>query len=143
MREEAPSVIVHSLAQALAACRLAALQDRPLRLQSGGYLGWATWQALLTAARAAVPAARVTGVYDPDGRGGHAAEALRDGAEIVLLAEDHPQHAALSALATACGGSLGSPPAQPLDLAGLADPEAALRALFAGPFPPDAGKAKG
>lgn len=123
-------VVVHGLEQAFAACRAALRHRRPLLLASGGYLAWATFRALVEAARDAVPGAPVEAAFDPGERGGAAAEALRGGARLLLFPFDHPQAPALAEMAAACGASL-LPPGEALDLAWADDPEAALDALCA------------
>ena len=130
MNSPPPLVVVHGLEQATLACRAALRHGRPLLLASGGYVAWATFSALLQAARAAVPEAPVEAAFDPGGRGGAAAEALCGGAPLLLLPPDHPQAPALAALAAARGARL-LPPGEALDLAAAPDPEAALDALLA------------
>lgn len=99
-----PALRVHSLAQAVTVLRAAA--GRPVRLVVGGPLGWAACAALKAAAEAAVPGARAEWLYDPAGRAGLAALALRQGAPAVLWPARDRRRPALEALARACGGRL-------------------------------------
>lgn len=135
-----PVVVVHGLDQAVAACRAALRHRRTLALTSGGYLGWALFGALVEAARAAVPAAPIVAAYDPGGRAGPAAEALRRGAEAVIFPPDHPQRPALDALAETVGAVMMAPPDSALDLGWEQDWETALDALLHSPLS-DAGEA--
>lgn len=108
MPRAARTLRIHSLAEAMAALGDGA-SDRPLRLVLGGPMGWALCAALRAAAEAAVPGARAEWLYDPAGRAGHAALALREGATVIWPRTD-PRHAALAALAAACGGEVVPPP---------------------------------
>jgi len=129
-----PDIVVHSLAEATAALAAAAAARRRVRLRSGGYLGWDLFRALAAAAGAAVPQARFEALFDPAGQGGFAADALRRGARLVAFPARHPQRPALAALARATGGRLVPNGKPALDLAGLADPGAAVAALLARPL---------
>ncbi len=109
MPRAATTLRIHSLAQAVDALRGAAVSGRPLRLVLGGPMGWALCRALRAEAEAAVPGVAAAWLYDPAGRAGHAALALRDGATVIWPRADR-RHAALAALAAASGGALVPPP---------------------------------
>jgi len=116
---ESPVVIVGSLEEA----RLAAAVEAVLLAASPAF-GWAAVAALADIAGRDI-------AYDPGGRAGLAADALQRGAKLVLFPPDHPQAAALAALAEACGARLLAPPRAPLVLALEPDPAAALRRFSA------------
>jgi len=115
-----PAVIVGSLAEA----RLAAgFADRLLIVATPAF-GWAAVQALADLAGVEI-------AYDPAERAGFAADALQRGAKAVLFPVEHPQRAALAALAEAAGGRLLPPPEAPLMLALERDAADSLQRLLA------------
>ncbi|MEO8114674.1 MAG: hypothetical protein ABI655_09845 [Phenylobacterium sp.] len=127
----APVFRVHSLAQAVAVLQAAQETRRAVRILLGDYLGWAACAALRDAALASVPGARAAWLYDPGGRAGMAALALRQGAPAVLWPRRDRRHAALASLAAATGGRVMARPRIALDLAYSREPLSAAQALLA------------
>ena len=78
---EAPVIIIHSLAHAIVALRVAAEAGRTVTLASapeaGSYAGPGWFGALMAAAREAVPTARFTALLDCDDDAGGALAAIR------------------------------------------------------------------
>jgi acyl-CoA reductase-like NAD-dependent aldehyde dehydrogenase len=77
----APVIIVHSLAQAIAALKAAARADRPVVIAgpagAGSYVGPGWFGALITTAREAVPNARFSALLDCGDDVGAALAAIR------------------------------------------------------------------
>ena len=86
---DAPIIVVHSLAHAVAALEAAAADDRDIVLLSaadaGIYAGAGWWKALLEAAGAAVPAARFSAILDCGDQAGAVQAALRAGIPAVIF----------------------------------------------------------
>jgi hypothetical protein len=86
---DAPVIIVHSLAHAVAALSAAAERSRAIVIASapeaGIYVGPGWFGALLGAARAAVPAARATALLDCGEDAGAAMAAIRAGIEGIVF----------------------------------------------------------
>ncbi len=125
-----PAIRIHSLEQARLSLEQAKAAGRSVRLVLGGPLGWAACAALRDQAQAAVPGVTALWIYDPAGRAGYAALALRQGAAAVIWPPRDRRHASLQDLAAATGGHLVAPVGRHLDLALVADPRAALRRLL-------------
>jgi len=112
-----PAVVVHGLSDARAALALA----EPVTLLSARgaalYAGCGWWRALVTHARAEFPMASFIDVLDCADASGLALAALRIGQHILVLSDDAPGRAAVTAIATARGATVlaDRPPA--LDLA--------------------------
>jgi acyl-CoA reductase-like NAD-dependent aldehyde dehydrogenase len=81
MLQDAPVIVVHSLAQAVAALNAAAAAGRPIVLASapeaGLYAGPGWWRELVAMAGAAVPAARFSAMLDCGDGAGAALAAIR------------------------------------------------------------------
>ena len=122
------NVRVHGLPQACAVLAAARAAGRPVRLIVGVAWGWAACAALRDLAEAAEPGAPADWAFDPGGRAGAAALALRQGAPTVLWPRGDGRRAALAAQAAATGGRLLAPPRRLLDLAGSEDPLRAAQA---------------
>jgi hypothetical protein len=116
--KQGPAVVVGSLEEA----RLAAAFAGRVLIVAAPIFGWAVVEALQEMAGTEV-------AYDPGERAGFAADALQRGAKAVIFPSAHPQHAALAALAAACGARLLPPPAAPLVLTLEKEPVAALARL--------------
>jgi hypothetical protein len=112
-----PAIVVHGLAQALAA--LAA--GRPVTLLSapgaGAFAGALWWRALVAQARAAHPATPCADILDCADAPGHAMAAIRAGQEILVLDPACPAFPRIAALARTLPACIlpARPPA--LDLA--------------------------
>ncbi len=86
---EAPVIVVHSLAQAIAALRAAARAGRPVVLASapgaGSYVGPGWFRELVAAAREAVPEASFSALLDCGDDVGAALAAIRSEIESVVF----------------------------------------------------------
>ena len=86
---DAPVIVIHSLAHAVAALSAAAEAGRTIIVASapgaGIYGGPGWWRELLTAARDAVPTARVITLLDCDDDPSAAQAAIRAGIEAIVL----------------------------------------------------------
>jgi hypothetical protein len=86
---DAPVIVIHSLAHATAALSAAAEAGRAVTLASapdaGIYAGPGWFGALVTAARAAVPAARCAALFDCGDDAGAAQAAIRAGIEGIVF----------------------------------------------------------
>jgi hypothetical protein len=86
---DAPVIVIHTLAHAVAALSAAAEAGRPVLIASapgaGIYGGPGWWKGLVAAARAAVPAARSTALLDCGGDAGAAQAAIRAGVEAIVF----------------------------------------------------------
>jgi acyl-CoA reductase-like NAD-dependent aldehyde dehydrogenase len=84
-----PVIIIHSLAQAIAALNVAARAGRAIVLTSapdaGGYVGPGWFGALIAAAREAVPEARFSALLDCGDNVGAALAAIRSEAEGIVF----------------------------------------------------------
>lgn len=125
------AIRVHSAADACAALRAAASLNLPVTLISApaasGYAGAGYFAALIAVARAEVPNAAVTAVLDCGEAPGHVLGALRQGLKSVRFCGDCDTAAKLAAIARAQDASLIADDTPALDLARVADPEAACR----------------
>jgi len=128
-----PTVVVHDLAEAVAAARAAAAEGAALTLRSppgfGRSLGVGGWQALAEAVRAAVPNAEIAFCLDCADHVGDAQAAIAFGAKRIALSPNARGYARLTALAEAEAVAV-EPGAADLDLAFIHDPEAATRRLL-------------
>lgn len=101
-----PAVIVHGLAEAMAA--LAA--GLPVTLVSApgaaSYAGCGWWRALVDSARGAYPAVPCLDILDCADSTGQALAALRIGINHLILWPDAPGRAAVLAIAAAAGGGV-------------------------------------
>jgi hypothetical protein len=116
-----PVVVVHSLAQAVAALNAAAERDRALVLASapdaGIYAGPGWWKALVEAAGEAVPRARFSAILDCGGDAGAAMAAIRAGVEAIVFTGRTDVAARLADIAAQSGlGFHTGRPAHALDL---------------------------
>lgn len=116
-----PVFVVHTLAHAVAALEAAAAAERAVILVSapdaGIYAGPGWLKALVDAARAAVPAARLTAILDCGDDAGAAQGALRAGIEAVVYTGRSDVADRLAAIAVDKGACLlTARPAVALDL---------------------------
>ena len=106
----APAIVVHSLTQAVAALEAAAAAGRDIVLLSapgaGVYAGAGWWQAVIEAARAAVPAAKFSTILDCGGDAGAAQAAFRAGVEAMIFTGRDDVAERLAAIAEANGARL-------------------------------------
>jgi hypothetical protein len=119
----APAIIVHSLAHAVAALAAAAEAGRPVTLASapgaGIYGGPGWFGALVVAAREAVPAARCAALLDCGDDSGAAQAAIRAGIEGIIFTGRADVAKRLADIAARRGSRLvGDRPVPALDLAG-------------------------
>jgi hypothetical protein len=88
-RDPSPTIVVHSLNQAVAALEAAVAANRAVTLLSapdaGIYAGAGWWNALVVAARAAAPAARLSAILDCGDQAGAVQAALRAGVETAIF----------------------------------------------------------
>ena len=131
---DSPVIIVHSLAQAVAALSAAAEAGQPVTLASapdaGIYAGPGWFGALVAAARAAVPAARCAVLLDCGDDAGAAQAAIRAGIEGIIFTGLADLAERLIDIAGQRGARLlTARPATALDLAAefFASPEALIR----------------
>jgi len=114
-----PAVIVHGLADAVAALRAA--RGAPVTLLSAPgaalFAGCLWWREVVRQARAIVPGAAASDVLDCADAAGSALSALRIGQRAIVLHDDAPGRAAVVAIARELGAIVlpAAPPA--LDLA--------------------------
>ena len=124
-------VRVHGLDEARAALTAAAALGRPVVLV-GPPGGGALWFArMIAAARAAVPDAEGTGVFDCADRAGEAQAALAAGVRHLSFSGAPEVAVRLADIAAQSGAVLLPALAPALDLRGARDPEAACRAWLA------------
>ncbi len=130
-----PTVVVHGLDHALAACRAAEALGTGIRLASGpaaaGYAGAAWFAEIVRAARRAHPEIRIDAVLDCGDSPGMVLAAFRRSIEAVRFAGPAAVREKLEALAGAAGARIDCDAAPALDLAGESDPEAACRVWLA------------
>jgi hypothetical protein len=131
---DAPLIVVHSLAHAVAALMAAAETVREIVIASapdaGIYAGPGWWRALLEAARAAVPTARATALLDCGDDAGAAQGAIRADVEGIVFTGRIDVAARLADIAGQSGAMLLTCRPQPaLDLGGqfFADPDTLCR----------------
>ena len=131
-----PPIIVHDLDQARAAVAAAAALDRVVVLRSApgaaAFLGAGVWRAIVAAAQAAFPQARVTAVLDCGDAPGLALGALRGGIAAVRLRAAPEPLARIADIAAQLGARLDQDDREPLDLKDLNDAEAACRRWLGG-----------
>ncbi len=132
--EDAPVIIVHSLAHAVAALSAAAEAARSITLASGPdagiYTGPGWFGALIAAAREAVPAGQCTAILDCGDDAGATQAAIRAGIEAVVFSGRADVAERLADIAGQCGIRLITErPVAALDLASefFAAPEILLR----------------
>jgi hypothetical protein len=86
---EAPVIVIHSLAHAVAALSGAADAGRPVTLASapdvGIYSGSGWWRELIAAARETIPAAECDAILDCGDDAGAAQAAIRAGIEAIVF----------------------------------------------------------
>lgn len=128
-------VIVHDLAQAMAAAQCAVAEGRPLTLRSppdgGRGLGVGGWLALQQAVTTALPNAEITFCIDCGDHVGDAHAALTFGARQIALDPAAPGYARIADLAEKSGAEiLNGQPA--VDLAFEYDPAQAIRRALTG-----------
>lgn len=131
-----PPVIVHDLDQARTAVAAAAALGRPVVLRSApgaaAFLGAGAFRAIVAAAQAAFPQARVTAVLDCGDAPGLALGALRGGIAAVRLRAAPEPLARIADIAAQLGARLDQDDREPLDLKDLNDAEAACRRWLGG-----------
>jgi hypothetical protein len=127
---DAPVIVVHSLAHAVAALTAAAETGRPVILASapgaGIYGGPGWWNGMIAAGRAAVPSARATALLDCGDDAGAAQGAIRAEVEGVIFTGRVDVAERLADIAAQAGIRLAmSRPAAAFDLAAdfFASPE--------------------
>ena len=127
-----PTVVIHGLDHALAACRAAAALGTAVRLRSGpaaaGYAGAAWFVEVVRAARRAHPDIRIEAVLDCGDSPGMVLAAFRRSVEAVSFAGTPAIREKLEALAGTAGSRVENDTAPALDLAGEQNPEAACQA---------------
>ena len=125
------AIRVHSAANACAALRAAAALNLPVTLVSApaasGYAGAGYFAALIALARAEFPNVAVTDVLDCGEAPGHVLGALRQGLKTLCFRGDGDTAAKLAAIARAQDATLVTEDLPALDLARVADAEAACR----------------
>ncbi len=128
-------IIVHSLADARAALEAAAAAGTPVTLASArraaAYLGAAVFREMVSAAVQAVPGATYTAVLDCGHDAGLALNALRQGVKRIRVDAPEDVRRRLADIAAQCGAELDEGGDGALDLATVADPEAACREWLA------------
>ena len=128
-KSKAASIVIHDLAQALAALRAAASVGRAVTLWSadgaGIYAGAGWFAAVERRARAAVPAARAGFVLDCAERADMAQDAFRAGIRDVRFSGSPVIARKLSDIAGKSGAGLHRRRPKALDLARVNDPETA------------------
>ena len=131
---DAPLIVVHSLAHAVAALMAAAETVREIVIASapdaGIYAGPAWWCALVESARETVPAAKVTALLDCGDDAGAAQGAIRGGVEGIVFTGRADVAARLADIAGQRGAVLLSARPEPvLDLGAqfFADPDTLRR----------------
>jgi hypothetical protein len=138
--DDAPAVIVHSLAHAVAALAAAAGAAQPVVLASapgaGIYGGPGWWNGLIAAARDAVPAAVATASLDCADDAGATQAAIRAGVECVVFTGRADVAKRLADIAARRGTRLlARRPVAAIDLAAefFASTDALRRRLFSSP----------
>jgi hypothetical protein len=115
-----PAIVVHSLAQALAAAEAAAALAKPLTLRSatgaGGTVGVGWFASLGALVAERHPALDLTLVLDCADEAGTALGALRRGVQVVRIAGSAETRAKLAALAERYGARLDTDQRPALDL---------------------------
>ena len=123
-------VIVHDLAQAMAAAHCAVAEGRPLTLRSppdgGRGLGVGGWLALQNAVTTAMPGADISFCIDCGDHAGDAHAALTFGARQIALDPATPGYARIADIAETAGAEILSGRAV-VDLAFEYDPAQAIR----------------
>jgi hypothetical protein len=110
LSEDAPVIIVHSLAQAVAALSVAAEAGRAIVLVSspdaGVYAGPAWFREVMQAAREVVPDARFTAILDCGEDAGAAMAAIRAGGAAIVFTGGADVAARLADIAAQAGAQL-------------------------------------
>ena len=123
-------VVVHDLAQAMAAAQFAAAEGCALTLRSppdaGRVFGVSGWLALQNAVQSALPSADVQFCVDCGAHPGDAHAALTFGAKAIALDASVPGYDRIADIAEKTGAAI-LPDAPVLDLAFEYDPAQALR----------------
>jgi hypothetical protein len=131
-----PVIVVHTAAQATAALKAAARAGRSVVLASppvaSASMGPGMFRAIIAAAREAEPGARSLAVLDCGDRPGDAMSALRAGIEAVCFRGAPELAEKLADMAEQSGTRVLTEMKVSLDLAGVADPEAAVSACLIG-----------
>ena len=128
-------IVVHDLAQAMAAAQCAVAEGHTLTLRSppnaGRVLGVSGWLALQNAVATALPGADIGFCVDCGDHAGDAHAALTFGAHQIALDPSAPGYARIADIAKKAGATiLDGQPA--LDLAYEHDPAQAIRRAFLG-----------
>ncbi|MDR3437983.1 hypothetical protein [Telmatospirillum sp.] len=131
----AVQIIVHTPGQVRGALLAAAQAGQPVALNSApgavSYLGTGYFLAMIAAARQQIPQASSLALLDCGRTPGFALAALADGATAVRLDAPPAVFEKVAQIARKRGGWLFGPTsADRLDLNGVADPQAAVLALF-------------
>jgi hypothetical protein len=133
---EAASIVIHELAQAIAALRAAAAARRPVTLWSaegaGIYAGPGWFAAVERQARAAVPAAKASFVIDCAERSDLVQEAFRAGIKAVRFAGPRRVAEKLADIAAQQRATLHRRRPKALELLNASDPETATAEYLAG-----------
>jgi hypothetical protein len=131
-----PDIVIHDLAQAIAALSAAAAARKPVTLWSaegaGIYAGASWFAAVERRARAAVPNAKANFVLDCAERADMAQEAFRAGIKAARFAGPASVAAKLADIARQRHASLYRKRPKALDLLNVADPETACRDYLTG-----------
>lgn len=134
----APAIVVHSLAQVVAALEAAAEAGKPVLLLSAAGAGLSAgagwWRAMIAAARDSVPAARAGALLDCGDDAGAAQAALRAGIEAIVFSGSDDVAERLADIAAGGGSRVRrARPFPALDLGDdfFASPEALRRCVLA------------
>ncbi|MDX2102391.1 MAG: hypothetical protein EAZ99_02190 [Alphaproteobacteria bacterium] len=125
-----PAVTVHHLAHAVAALTAAARLDQQIALMSavaaGSFTGPGFFAAVIRDARAAVPEGRALAMLDCQGAPGRAMAAVHQrAADVIIYTGSHETLLKLAGIAMEHGITMLDHRPPSLDLASVADPEAA------------------
>ena len=134
--KKAASIVIHDLAQAIAALRAAASLGQPVTVWSaagaGIYAGAGWFVAVERRARAAAPTARARFILDCAERPDMVQDAFRCGVSGVCFNGTAAVAAKLSDIAGKCGARLLRQRPNALDLARVSDPETACLQYLGG-----------
>ena len=135
-QDTAASIVIHDLAQAIAALRAAAAARKPVTLWSaegaGIYAGPGWFAAVERRARAAVPAARASFVIDCAERPDLVQEAFRSGIKAARFSGPARVAEKLADIAARQRATLHRRRPKALELLNVSDPETATAAYLAG-----------
>jgi hypothetical protein len=133
---EPASIVIHDLAQAIAALKAAAAAKKPVTLWSaegaGIYAGASWFAAVERGARAAVPAAKASFVLDCAERADMTQEAFRAGIKAACFSGPAGIATKLADIARQQRASFYRKRPKALDLLNVADPETACRRYLSG-----------